>query len=124
MRRAFTLVELMVVVLVIGVLAVFTVPRFTMAINRSRARIAKSNIAMIHAANVFYKARTDLDISGALATINTTLGLKIVANGVTYTCNGVTCQATGTGFTVTVTLADPLDEANTNLSCSGTSCPP
>ena len=125
MRKAFTLVELMVVLMIVAILAAFTLPQFSTTINRSRARSAVTNVAIIHAANALYRARHGFNTNAAdLGTINTTLGLNIIGSGATYSCSGATqCQASGTNYTVTGVLANPLTDAS-NPSCAGTNCPP
>jgi prepilin-type N-terminal cleavage/methylation domain-containing protein len=56
-RSAFTLVELAVVILIIGVLAAFGVPRFVKSVERSRSTEAFSYLAAVRAAQERYLAR-------------------------------------------------------------------
>lgn len=123
MRKAFTMIELIVVMVIIGFIAGFSIPGFMKTINRSRARDAILNLNVIHASNVLFRVRTGANLTAAnVAAINTSLGLNILANGgTTYVCNGTTCVATGGGFTVTATLANAL--SGTNPACVGASCP-
>jgi type II secretory pathway pseudopilin PulG len=107
---------------IIGIIAVFSIPNFTKTINRARSRDAVLNLNVIHSSNVLYRVRSGVNLTAAnVAAINATLGLNIVANGATYVCNAVTCVATGTGFVVTATLATALSGANP--ACVGASCP-
>ena len=123
MRKAFTMVELIIVMVIMGIMAGFSIPNFTKTINRARSRDAVLNMNIIHASNVLYRVRNGVDLAAAnLVAINTALNLNIIANGATYVCNAGSCTATGTGFTVTATLGNPLSPG-VNPTCVGTSCP-
>lgn len=56
-RRGFTLVELAVVVVIIGVLAAFGVPRFLQSVERSKASEAFGYLAAVRSAQERYQAR-------------------------------------------------------------------
>ncbi len=70
MKAGFTLVELAVVIVIIGVLAAFAVPRFRASVERSKAAEAFNYLSSIQAAMERYHARqgtyasdtNDLDI--------------------------------------------------------------
>ncbi len=56
-RRGFTLVELAVVVVIIGVLAAFGVPRFLQSVERSKASEAFGYLSSVRSAQERYLAR-------------------------------------------------------------------
>jgi len=70
-QKGFTLVELAIVIVIIGVLASFGVPRFRDAVERSKAGEAMNYLSSMRAAQERYHAReatyasdlTDLDIA-------------------------------------------------------------
>ncbi|MBN1395741.1 MAG: prepilin-type N-terminal cleavage/methylation domain-containing protein [Pirellulales bacterium] len=73
-RKGFTLVELAVVIVIIGVLAAFGVPRFLKSVERSKAAEAFQYLSAVRAAQERYLAKegiyttdlTDLDITQSL----------------------------------------------------------
>ncbi len=69
-RKGFSLVELAVVVIIIGVLAAFGVPRMLKSVERSKASEAFKYLAAVRAAQERYQAREGT-YAGDLATLDT-----------------------------------------------------
>ena len=133
LKKAFTMMEIMTVVIIIGVIAVFAIPNFTKTMESSYQQDAVTQLTAIHAAQEVYKAQNSGKYwppdgsSYDLTAINSNLGLSIMANGMTYACtgtNGSTYSCTGnrisgsSSTTVTVTQ-DPLSTTNPTVSSSG-----
>ena len=72
-NSGFTLVELAVVVVIIGVLAAFAVPRFLASVERSKAAEAFNYLASIHSSQERYHAR-----QGTYAQDLSTLDIELV----------------------------------------------
>ena len=72
-NSGFTLVELAVVVVIIGVLAAFAVPRFLASVERSKAAEAFNYLASIHSSQERYHAR-----QGTYAADLTSLDIELV----------------------------------------------
>jgi prepilin-type N-terminal cleavage/methylation domain-containing protein len=71
-RKGFTLVELAVVIVIIGVLAAFGVPRFLKSVERSKAAEAFSYLSAVQSAQERYLAQ-----NGTYATDVTTLDFQM-----------------------------------------------
>jgi prepilin-type N-terminal cleavage/methylation domain-containing protein len=96
--KAFTLMELMVVVVIIGIIAGFALPQYQRSIRKAHERDALVQLTAIHASNTMYRAVNDTYWPGAnqnLAQINAGLNLNILANDMTYTYT----RATATTYT-------------------------
>ena len=132
---SFTLTELMIVVIIVGIMAAFAVANYTRSIERSHRRDAETQLTNIWSAEQIYRAQYGQywpsdEGSHLISEINSTLGLGIIPNGMTYSCTGVltsntfTCTAVrqppAASFTIRVAQAQ-ID--GTNPSCSSGSCP-
>jgi len=139
MKRGFTLMELMVVVIVVGIIAAFAIPSYQKMIRKAHERDAIVQLVTLHGANEIYRAKSGgVYLPGGpltLAAINAGLSINIIANDMTYSYahdGGGECylaDAAWTGaegggaFTVSVT-DDSLDlDGGSNPCCSAGTCP-
>ena len=129
--KAFTLIEVVIVVIILGVLATIATPRITGMVNKARAKDALNNLSIIYSANLIFKAQNNNAnfAGGGVAAINNINGnnsLNIIPNGVNYDCSdGTTCTAVGANFSFTLTLNNQLvTTGGVNPTCAGSDCPP
>lgn len=139
-QKAFTLIEVIVVVVIVGILAATAGPRMLQSIRRGYARDARNNLNIIHGAEQICIARQgSYGTAASLAAINNLCGntgvLNLVSSGGTvYSCDAAAvppiCTATasaGNGgaatFTMNATLNAPLADFGGNPNCTGGSCP-
>ena len=132
-EAGFTLAEIIMVVIILGVIASFGLVRFTGAVSEAREQEAVNQLRAIHAANEIYIQRDTSNPPGYLpganldvTAINNGLGLSIFSNSITYryTRTGVNSYTAVAncpgGFSVSINEA-PLGAGNP--WCSGGSCP-
>ena len=139
---AFTLTELMVVIVIIGIMASFGVPIYSRAIDRAHQSDASNQLTTIWAAEQVYRAQNGRfwpfdNAAHDITEINTDLTLGIIPTGMTYscTCTGGSCATPpgnfqcdairdppATAFTVRVTNGVLISGTNPNPCAAGT-CP-
>jgi len=133
--QAFTLMELIAVVIIVAVVAAFAVPNYTKTVERAHLKDALVLLTAIHSAQQIRfseqaKYWPDTATTVDLTSINTNLKLNIIAQGMTYTCTGnalgttFTCDAVRSSTSPYTVRATQAVLSATNPQCiSGASCP-
>ncbi len=123
--KAFSLMELMVVVTIAGVVAAFAIPNYQRSVNTAAGKDAVNNLRLIAAAQQLYLARNGSYYPSAgtvnVFAINTNLHLSILQQqGVVYSCTNAAphCSAVkGADWTYSITLPTALPV------CTAGTCP-
>ncbi|MDZ4198995.1 MAG: prepilin-type N-terminal cleavage/methylation domain-containing protein [Kiritimatiellia bacterium] len=68
-KKGFTLVEIMIVVLIIGLLAAIAIPSFTRARSRARANTCINNLRLIDSAKEQFAMETNLNAGAAVTAV-------------------------------------------------------
>lgn len=133
-KRGFTLIELMVVIVIIGILATLGLVSFQNALRRSRNAKAVADLKDIASAQEQFRALQGISTSAAYASMggstsaggaacNTSGTIGDLNMPSSATSNPYTCHlSTGGSFCISVVLEGANDGNCSACSCSSTSC--
>jgi len=131
-KNAFTMTEIMVVVVIFAVLAAFALPGFEKTINKSRERTAIMSLSAINAANEIYMAKYSRYYQGNLGNvgqINNALiiGIKDQDMNYSYASSGNTTYTASVAWAGGGAFTARVDERSLSLAdnpcCSAGACP-
>ena len=124
-KQAFSIVEVIVVIVIMGVLAAMAIPNYIVGLSRTTARVALDNLVSIQNAQLVYvQANNAYYASSSVpgddtANINSKLNLNITPMDVSYYCDSSSiCHATksGTGeFDIRLDLKAPINKVGHDL---------
>ena len=110
-NRAFTLIEIMIVVLIIGILLAIAVPNFIRAREQSRAKACSANLEQIDSAKEQYAMDARVNEGAAVADAN-------LFGGTLYIKVKPLCPSSGV-YTLGNVSVDPTCDADTTTRPKG-----
>lgn len=93
MRKGFTLIELIIVVIVVGILATIAIPQYLRATERAKGAKARSALALIASAEKQCRAETDT-YTNSFVTLATYVEMDQITNDADWTYTIPTANAT------------------------------
>ena len=117
-RSAFTLVEIMIVVLIIGILLAIAVPNFVRAREASRGKACIANLKQVDAAKEQYAMDNKLNSgSAAVASDPLTVTGSSLVGSANYIKNAVVCPSNG-AYTVGAIGTNPTCAIGANAAAT------
>ena len=98
-KKGFTLLELIMVVIIIGILATLAIPQYTRFAEKARAAEAINTIGAIKTAQAMYKLEDGVTYTSTIGDLDIDVPTSGTATLWTYGCSG----GAATGFVATAT---------------------
>lgn len=89
-KRGFTLVEILIVVIILGILAAIVIPQFTNASTEARENSTRSQLQTLRSQIELYKLQHNDDLPDLVANWNQLTGITNAAGAITAPAPGVT----------------------------------
>ena len=128
--KSFTLIELLIVIIILGILGSLALPTFGISNERALDKEAKSNLAFIQEAEKFYKMENGTYYPAAgnnsvMLNINTNLKISLPnTSSWSYVVDTDNSQATATRVPPASSRVWTLTYTGSTATCTGTGCPP
>jgi len=131
--KAFTLLELLIVVILVAIIVSFALPKYNEAVDKSIEKDIIPNLLSIHTANEIYRSQANRYRLGPftdVGAINTAFDLTITpsSNLVLYNClavsgSGFDCFSTYAGRVTFAIRIDERPKGTDNPCCFSGACP-